>query len=316
MQTFTFGNDSKGFTVRAVDCKKQALAHVVVAFKSSQDGLLNALLDNFVVDKVIGVGTGSSAHIESAVTRGTGAIYLRLPDKYIFNAIINLYTYLMRTKLQSVAVRAFADKPYSYKKLHDDIRKFSVNISGRCTLTLRKIVEKNPVCKRFETIILHMSPNTKAEESETPVLKVPPPSLVEKFEINSLSATARLYFTIFMMENWFHFDDSGKLYGCAGEHDWFERQLVMYAASANSRVKNFLQQAGKITLKPSKSDTGGVKMKERNSLIVATAKINVEMLNLLYKTNFRASDIDETFIMKVDSGAVKEVLDAMKLKKK
>ena len=314
---FSVASDKGKISFKLLENKKQQYAQVLIKFSSSENELLNALLDRFIREKSLSIGTPVSTKIANLTTRGLSSIYYTVPDSKLLNSIAIIYAYLLKSKLKAVEIKSLIHKKASYKKLHQDLRSFNVLITGKCTATARKFANKDKAIDRFENIIKATPVNSKLEDKDIEIGKsLPPPTELVIEETQNLSPFQRLLLVILMGDNYFHINPSGKIVICPGEREWFELQLKMYKDILNAKFKAFIQQGGSLGSKPSKNDSNGEKLKLRNSNVINVARFNVEILNLLFGVDMKISDINESSFATLKSENVIAVANALSTPKK
>lgn len=296
--------------------KKQQYAQVLVQFKSSESEIVNALLEGFIHEKCIVVGTSTTLKIANAITRGLQSIYFTVPDTKVLDAISSLYGYMLKTKLRAGQVKYSISKSASYKKLHSDLKSFDVIVTGKCISTMRKFEDKNDKIARFEKIVKSLPVNEKIEDKPIEVKKSSHVHMKEILdETTSLTPYQRFLFAILMMDCNFHFTDKGELCIDEGAKECFAEYISMYGHLINSRVKSFLQQGGSIGTKPSANDTNGLKLKERNANVIAIAKTNLNIINHLFGTNVKLGEITTSSFESLKPADTKPIISIFSQKK-
>lgn len=291
--SYSVSTDKGKVSLRILENKKQQYGQILIKFSTSEGDLLNALLRRFANEKTLALGTPVNNKIANVVVRGTNSIYYTVPDAKIMNSIALLYAYLMKTKLKDSEINLYIHKKCSYKKLHADLRTFSVLIGGKCISTARKFNSKDKAIERFENVLKTTAVNAKAEEKDIEPKKTSVPSEEVIEDTGDMTGFQKLLFAILLGENDFHFNSAGKIVTCPGCREWIERQLKMYGANLNGKFRAFMQQGGSIASKPSKADTDGSKLKARNANAVAVAKFNIEMMSILYNFEIKLTEINE-----------------------
>ena len=116
-------------SMRAIHNKKQLLSTVFLNFNTSEETLLNLLLQQFIHEKVCVSGVNMNNGIVSACATTKG-IVITIPEAKIVSNILQIYNYLMKTELKSPQNKYLSNG--SYKKLSKDVSDFKVMITGKC----------------------------------------------------------------------------------------------------------------------------------------------------------------------------------------
>ena len=116
-------------SMRAIHNKKQLLSTVFLNFNTSEEMLLNLLLQQFIHEKVCVSGVNMNNGIVSACAT-TNGIVITIPEAKIVSNILQIYNYLMKTELKSPQNKYLSNG--SYKKLSKDVSDFKVMITGKC----------------------------------------------------------------------------------------------------------------------------------------------------------------------------------------
>lgn len=314
--TYSVPTDKGKISVKLLENKKQQYAQVLIQFTSSESELLNALLERFIREKSLTVGTSVSTKMANLTTRGLSSIYYTVPDSKLLSSITVIYAFMMKSKIKASEVKTLLHKKASYKKLHSDLRSFSVFITGKCIATARKFASKDKAIMRFENVIKATPVNVKIEAKDIMMGKTLPPPCEEVVEeTQHLTPFQRLLLAVLMSDNYFHFNSSGKIVLCPNEKEWFAMQLKLYKDILNAKYKAFIQQGGSLGSKPSKNDSNGEKLKLRNSNAVAVARFNVEMMNHLFGVDMKLTDINESSFATLKSDNISAVATALTVPK-
>lgn len=115
--------------IKSLHNKKFQCAVVYIQFNTTEKQLLSLLLHKYIAEKVLVTGVNPNNYIYNAIS-GETSIALFVPENKITQNVSLLYNFLNKSKLSSQQIKLC--KSGNYKKLSNDIKKFDVNITGKC----------------------------------------------------------------------------------------------------------------------------------------------------------------------------------------
>ena len=278
--------------------KKAKNAQILMTFKTSQVDLLDELLIRFKTEKVFEIGTNANNAIVNCWTSNQ-SIYLVVPESNILKVIALVYSYILASKISSVAAKDCITKDQSYDKLHDDIQKgFEVTITGKCGQILKKFEKKDKSISAFVACInaakVRKFPDAKASAHSEEWLK---PHAITGSE------TAKLYMCLFLGR--FEFVMKGNNLvtdDCTYEN--MKHFIAEHGDVAAAHIKAYLSQCGSKRSKPAANDPNGVKMKEANAVALKNLNIILNMICKLHGLTFKPLTLES---WDIDRKAVTEM---------
>lgn len=259
--------------IKTTHNKKVQTSQVLIQFNTTEEELLNELLDKFESEKFVAIGANPNNKMEY-YKGNNGCAFAVMPEAKVFNFIATMYKYVLTSVLSASNAKVLS-KNASYSKLHSDIMKgFNVFITGKCKALTLKLSTKAPVVAKLSAGLSAIKPKTVAD------VKAVSENMIKPHDISG-SKTARLYFVIFCQK--FNFKISGNKLYC-DDHTWSELIAFMkdYAPVAGGVITSYLKQAGSKKTKPSSNDTGGAKMNESNNEALAALNAIIEVTCILY----------------------------------
>jgi hypothetical protein len=201
---------------------------------------------------------------------------LLVPENKIFNNIVLIYKYLLRSRLTSAAIKRLPEKSHSYSEIVGDVKSFYVSIVGKCKNFINNIKQETPRVKNFLNNLSLIEKGEResveghGKESDCP----------NKISFDNISQEALLYLSIVSGHIPSKISKTGITFlTCSGSCLFAE--LLEHKNCYQERVKCFLLQAGAFG-SPSKKDKGKEKWKEKKEIIERVLKAAVEDLGILH----------------------------------
>ena len=225
--------------MKALHNPKIQSTQLLMVFNTSETELLNELLKKLKTEKFISVGTNLNNKVDQMTCKNS-CLFVVLPEAKLLSFMTVVYVYLMNTKLSGFSVKNCITKKQSYTKLHNDIKNFSVYISGKCKNTCAKFAESGN-----KAIALTKTKLETAKSKEIPDIEVSGTvaPYYKEFNVVGGSDLAKLYFVIFCQQFDFYFDKN-KLVTSDNVREEMDFYLKENPSSYRSVIVTFLKQCG------------------------------------------------------------------------
>ena len=265
------------FNKRLIGC------FMYLKFKTSEKSLLYNLLVKYIHEKIIGVGCNAVNEIYSAKAT-TNGILISCSEKKIIPNIINIYAYLMKTKLSSKEVKNLCCQQCDYDKLHSDIVSFSVYITGKVRNLLKAL--QNKTDKKIDKIAQSLDnvepkPFGKCENKQD--------SELIKLDYKS-SPKEKLDLALLLEDTPFTFD--GDKLVAIDKHTLCEIDVKFKYDYALGKIKNFFNSCGSPG-SPAANDNGQVKYKAKCEYILECLNMLCLMVSDLHGFTYKLSNVED-----------------------
>ena len=262
--------------------KKSSAIYLALLYNTKEDNLLYYLLEKFISEKVLVNGLNINNHIMNAYATSKG-IFLIVPDSKVFSIIQQIQRYLLSSELNSQQAKLIGDG--SYKKLHNDIKSFTVYITGKCRLTEKSISSSDKKIDNFIKNIESISPKNIDDFS-----------LNGKYEneiinVDKLTPYSKLMFCICYDKIPYVFNGNKIVMLNSSSLDNL-KEKALFKNVFQGKIKSFQTQFGNIGT-PSANDKDGKKHKEKCNLILSSVNIMCEMISALHGFSFKFDKIDD-----------------------
>lgn len=131
---FDFKNGSISLTCQYN--KKLSICYVGIFYDTTEKSLLNTLLHKYIHEKVQFNGCNVTNEIYYSYATCYGIVFVS-PEKKVINNIVNIYAYIVTKKLQATELKQMTVNEARYEKLHKDVAKMKVIVTGNCLGLLR-----------------------------------------------------------------------------------------------------------------------------------------------------------------------------------
>lgn len=279
--------------------KKFQSALIYIQFDTSEKDLLSLLLQKYVSEKVLTTGLNANNSALSAVA-GETSIAIFAPENKITQNVLFLYAYLNKTKLSSAQSKLI--KSGDYDRLSSDIKKFSVEITGKCKNFAAALQNNAPKIDRLKQSLSAVATVNREAIKNTDVK-------TDFYEttLTDASSTAALYLSIAMDNIPCTIHTSGKnitLRILSPNGRELLQSRTLFRDTFQAKVKSFLTQSGSVG-SPSANDKGGVAYKAKCKTILECENVLAFIYSDLRGFKFSFSSEDE--LKKVDSEAMSKV---------
>ena len=283
MDSFNGSVDFTGgkFTVKAIHNPKVQSTQMLIEFTTTETELLNLLLNKYKTEKFISVGTNMSNKVDYMLCKNC-CVYAVMPEAKALAFIVFTYAYLMTATL-SAAAGSRVTKKQSYTKLHKDITKFDVLITGKCKNTCAKLEDKLPAVTAMKTKLSAV----KAKDAADVTPGKPDENGYQEYAI-SCSNLAKLYFAIFCQQFDFYFDKN-KIVMNNAMKILMKEYIRENGSSIKTQLGAFYRQCGALTSKE----------------VIARMNMVINMMSTLH--GITAVTISSAKDASVDAEAVKDV---------
>lgn len=298
----TLKSGSTECKISALHNKKLQSAIIYVQFSTNEKSLLSLLLQKYVSEKVLVNGVNPNNNLYSAIP-GETSIVLFAPENKITQNICLLYTYLNKAKLTSQQAKLC--KSGNYKKLSSDIKKFDVDITGKCKTFVAALKNETTKIERLKESLGAVEAADRENvsgEGFTPYNAT--------IESKNNTEDIMLYSSIVMGNEPCIIKKSNnnvKIECLSPNGESRIKAYGLWKDTFQSKIKSFLVQSGSIG-SPSANDKGKVKFNEKVKYIMKCqnklAFIYSDVRGFSYKFG------DENDLKKVNSdacGSVKRV---------
>lgn len=267
---------------------------VYIKFETSEKNLLYNLLQKYIKEKTLFVGCNRINEISYSYATDNG-IVINCSERKILINIANILSYLCKMNLKSKELERMTASVANYNKLHKDIMKCSVYITGKCPHIIRSL--GNAGDKKIERFTTMLN-NIEAKEMENNENKNPYISAEVSFNGDS---RGKLDLCVMLENCAFTFKgDKVELYDSYTPSDIM--RVSEFSSVMQSRLKTFLICCGTPGT-PSANDEGGKQH-------AAKCKYILECLNAL---SFIVSD---SHGFKHQFKDIKEVQDGVRTESK
>lgn len=259
--------------------KRLSNCYVYMKFNTSENWLLNVLLQKFIHEKVLIFGCNMVNEIYNAVASPNGIMFACSEKKVLAN-IVNTLSYICKTKLNKKELDKLFTAEANYNKLHKDVKTFSVHITGKAVHLIRAF--SNSDDKKIERFG-EMLNNVQTKDFDTAKAGNREQHSV-KFSGN---AREKLDLSIVLEDAPFVFEKDEIIFlepcPCKFINDYDYMQ---------GKLKSFLVSAGSPGT-PAANDTGATKHKAKCKYILECLNSMAYILSDLRGFSFKFSNIEE-----------------------
>lgn len=255
--TSTLKAGSVEVKMSAIHNKKFQCSVVYIQFETGEKELLSLLLQKYISEKVLIDGINVNNNIYSAIP-GEQSIVLLCPENKITQNITLLYAYLMKGKLTSQQAKLC--KSGNFKSLSSDIKKFGVNITGKCKNFVAALKNNAPKIERLKESLKGIEPTSRDNVSGDGFT----PYEVE-LDGGDAANDVMMYLSIVMGNEPCTIKKSGSKVKLTCLSPMGEQRIKTFSTwkdTFQAKVKTFLGQSGSIG-SPSANDKGGEKFAEK-----------------------------------------------------
>lgn len=284
-------------SITAQHNKKFQTAVLYVEFTTNQKDLLCLLLQKYVEEKRLFVGLNMNNGIYSAIT-GETSIALFVPENKLTNNIALLVAYLHKTHLTSQQCKLIHGGDYS--KLSNDIKSFSVSITGKCKGFIASLKNNAPKIQRLVEQLNALTPKPR-ESFTTP--NIANTDYGTEIRFDGSSPEAKLYASILLEDIPTKITNSSITLLCENGSTRLSEKL-RFKDVLQGKVKSFLTQTGAVGT-PAANDNGGTKFKAKAAYILSCENSLAHIYSHLRGFNYSFGKADN--LKKVDSAALSKV---------
>ena len=284
-------------SITAQHNKKFQTAVLYVEFNTNQKDLLCLLLQKYAEEKRLFAGLNMNNSIYSAIT-GETSIALFVPENKLTNNIALLIAYLHKTHLTSQQCKLIHGGDYS--KLSNDIKSFSVSITGKCKGFIAALKGNAPKIQRLVEQLNASTPKPR-ESFTTP--NVADTDYGTEIRFDGSSPEAKLYASILLEDIPAKITNSSITLLCENGAARLTEKL-RFKDVLQGKVKSFLTQTGAVGT-PAANDAGGAKFKAKASYILTCENSLAHIYSHLRGFNHSFGKADD--LKKVDSAALSKV---------
>ena len=275
-------------SMRAIHNKKQLLSTVFLNFNTSEEILLNLLLQQFIHEKVCVSGVNMNNGIVSACAT-TNGIVITIPEAKIVSNILQIYNYLMKTELKSPQNKYLSHG--SYKKLSKDVSDFKVMITGKCKnfsiamedSSSKKMQHLKDTIGSFSSKDRADIKNDKAREFEC--CKDAKPIIFKGNKIEKLDLCIFLKDLPCVI-------DGDEIVPLSTDFRCRLAEKLVYKTTIQAQLKAFRTQTGSVPSSAAANDTGGKKFKEKCNYILECENFLAEIYSTLHGCTATFGNID------------------------
>ncbi len=281
----TFKNGS--CNIESVHNQKTMLTTIYMKFKTSQKELLNAVLQKYIHEKVLGAtGVNAINDISSAYATTNGIVIVCTERKIVSNIPI-IFGYIMKTSLSAEESKYVENGDYT--KMHKECMDFNVYICGKCKNFNRAL--ENSGDKKLERLSesfgkLLMKDDIRPVETQ--------PNHYKQYGTSiSISLAGRSLFDLCCVMRDIPFViDGGKLIVLSLDATDRMKNTMSHSSCFNNQLKSWLLQAGSIG-SPSSNDDGGKKYKLKCDTILKSMSMMSFICADIHGVKYRFSSLDE-----------------------
>ena len=263
--------------------KRLVCCFVYIKFNTTEKSLLYNLLTKYIHEKVLFKGANAVNEIYNAVASDSGIMF-SCSEKKIISNIVNIYSYLAKTKLTTKEVQNLFSSVANFNKLHKDIGSFKVVITGKTRNILKAALNSND--KKIEKLIIGLN-NVEAKDIDSISVK----SSEEPLEI-SYDASDKEKFDLALILEDTPFKFSGNKFVPLDKHTLCETCTKFKFDYGLSKVKAFFNSCGSPGV-PAANDTGAKKFNEKCKYILECLNILTFMISDLHGFKYKINDIKE-----------------------
>jgi hypothetical protein len=275
-------------SMRAIHNKKQLLSTVFLNFNTSEETLLNLLLQQFIHEKVCVSGVNMNNGIVSACATTKG-IVITIPEAKIVSNILQIYNYLMKTELKSPQNKYLSHG--SYKKLSKDVSDFKVMITGKCKnfsiamedSNSKKMQHLKDTIGSFSSKDRSDIKNDNAREFEC--CKDAKPIIFKGNKIEKLDLCIFLKDLPCVI-------DGDEIVPLSTDFRCRLAEKLVYKTTIQAQLKAFRTQTGSVPSSAASNDTGGKKFKEKCNYILECENFLAEIYSTLHGYTATFGNID------------------------
>ena len=265
------------FNKRLVGC------FMYMKFNTSEQSLLYNLLTKYIHEKVINFGCNLVNEIYSAKATTYG-ILISCSEKKITSNIINIFAYLMKTKLSSKEVKNVCCKQCDYNKLHKDITSFSVFITGKTRNLIKNLENKSD--KKIDKVIQGLD---NIEPKDFGSCENKQFDEVVKLDYKS-SPKEKMDLTLLVEDTPFVF--SGDKLVAIDNHTLCELSTKFNYDYMLGKIKNFFNCCGSVG-SPAANDEGQVKFKAKCEYLLECLNMFTFIVSDLHGFSYKITSCDE-----------------------
>lgn len=264
--------------------KKFATAIVFIDFHTTQHSLLSALLQQYATEKTLNIGVAMTTGIISIVT-GESSVMMHVPESKITNNIHILFNYLMRTELPASIVKVYGGGDYD--RLANDIRSFSVTVTGKCRNFIAALKNGTSKIIQMKAQLDACEPKARSAVPTTPVIET---SVGKSITYDGSSDDAKLYMSIVLGDVPCKITTDRVTFLSPNGYDRYIEKME-WKKTFQAKAKAFLVQSGNVGA-PAANDTDGEKAKAKAAIILENQNVLAMMVSRLrgFDYTFRSAD--------------------------
>ena len=263
--------------------KRLVCCFVYLKFTTTEKSLLYNLLTKYIHEKVVFKGANAVNEIYNAIASDNG-ILLSCSEKKLIPNIINIFSYLSKTKLTSKEAQNLFSNKADYNKLHKDIKNFKVVITGKTRNILKAISNAND--KKIEKLIVGLN-NVEAKDIEATNVKGGDEPITISYEA---SDKEKFDLAILLEDTPFKFVNDK--FVPIDKHTLCETCTKFNFDYGLSKIKAFFNSCGSPGV-PAANDKGGKKYGEKCKYILECLNTLTFMISDLHGFKYKVNDVKE-----------------------
>ena len=263
--------------------KRLIACFVYMKFKTSEQSLLYNLLTKYIHEKVIGFGCNVVNEIYSAKATTQG-ILISCSEKKVIPNIINIFSYIMKTKLTSKETNNVCCSQCDYDKLHKDVVSFSVYITGKTRNLLKTFANKSD--KKIDKIIQSLNNIEPKQFDSCKVKSFEQPTHLDY----SASAKEKMDLVLVMEDTPFVFNNNKII--AIDKHTLCQMFTKFRYDYMLGKIKNFFNSCGSAGT-PAANDDGQTKYKSKCEYLLECLNILCFMVSDLHGFSYKVNSVDD-----------------------
>lgn len=280
--------------------KKAQIATVEVLFPGTNSVILQKLMKNFAIEKVIPGSMQQSVFVINAIA-GHKSIMFSSLDPKILVAVLAVYTHLHKMALTLADLKQVNTKEDDFKKLYRSLGNFEVKIVGKCKNTFNAIDSETKKLKSFMEACHKIHDKFKDKVKDIKDVSNPLPLNEFTFSYSSGGSAElfNLYISILLGDYHCYVKKTSSTFTVVMLTQDDVRLQSVFKTNVKQRIKSWLLQFGSIGSEPKDSDAKK-KWNEKSKNIMQSLNRMSEMtceLHNLPKCTLR--DVDQ--VNNVDS---------------
>lgn len=265
------------FNKRLIGC------FMYIKYKTTEKSLLYNLLLKYIHEKVNVFGCNVVNEVYSAKAT-TNGILVSCSEKKIINNIINIYAYLMKTKLSSKEIKNICCHQCDYDKLHSDIVNFSVYITGKTRNLVKTFQNKSD--KKIDKIIQSMD---NVEPKQLGKCENKQSYDIEKIDYKS-TPKEKMDLTLYLEYSPFVFD--GDKIVTIDKHSLCDISLKFNYDYLLSKIKNFFNSCGSPGL-PAANGDGEAKYKAKCAYLLECLNMLCFIVSDIHGFSYKINNVED-----------------------